>query len=132
MLIPAIGFQGNCNDVIAFYQEILGAQVKSISHYKDAPADSEKPSTPPDFVVGSEVIIDGQSVMMFDDDESRPVNGYFYFSLTKDTVEEVTTIFNKLVEGGKIITPLAPVYWSSLFGIVEDKFGIAWMVMASN
>jgi len=132
MLIPTISFRGNCNDAIAFYKETLGAQIKSVSYYKDAPAGSEKQSTPPDFVVDSDVVIDGQTVMMFDDDESRPVNGCFYFSLSKDTVEEVRTIFNKLVEGGKIITPLAPVYWSPLFGIVEDRFGIAWMITTSN
>jgi len=132
MLIPAISFKGNCNNAIVFYQKTLGAQVKSITHYKDAPVGSEKPSTLPDFVVGSNIIIDGQSVMMFDDDESKPVNGCFYFDLTKDTTEEVTTIFNELAEDGRIITPLGPVYWSSLFGIVEDRFGVAWMITTSN
>jgi len=135
MIYPCISFQGNCNDAIAFYKEVLGAQVKSISHFKDTPADDAwamSVSLPPDFVADSEVIIDGQSVMMTDGGQSRPTAEYFSFCLTKDTAEEVKAIFNKLAETGKVSEPLAPVSWASLYGVVEDKFGITWMVMTSN
>ena len=133
MLTPAISFQGNCNDAIAFYQETLGAQVKSVAHFKDAPADCKKEmSLPPDFVMDSAIVIDGQSVMMTDGGESRPTSDYFSFCMTKDTAEEATAIFNKLAENGKIVEPLAPVFWASLYGVVEDKFGISWMIMTSS
>ena len=133
MLIPAVSFQGNCNDAIAFYQETLGARIKSIAYFKDAPADFRAGvSLPPDFVADSEIEIDGQTVMMTDGRESKPTGDYFSFCFVRDTAEEVTATFNKLAKGGKIVDPLAPVYWSSLYGVVEDKFGITWMVMTSK
>jgi len=133
MLMTAISFQGNCNEAITFYQETLGAQVKSIGHFKDAPADyRESVSLPSDFVTDSEIVIDGHSIMMTDGSESRFTPDYFSFCLVKDVADEVTTIFSKLADGGKIAEPLAPVFWASLYGVVEDKFGITWMVMTSK
>jgi len=133
MLSTVISFQGNCKDAIAFYQETLGAQVKSIEHLKNAPDDFEmKSSFPPDFVMHSEVIIDGQSIMMTDGGNSRPTSDYFSFCIIKDTAEEVTTIFNTFAASGKVVEPLAHVFWASLYGAVEDKFGVTWAVMTSN
>ena len=133
MLMTAISFQGNCKEAIEFYRETLGAQVKSIGYFKEAPADFQaQMSLPPDFVTDSEIVIDGHSVMMTDGAESRPTAAYFSFCLIKDTAEEVRTVFDKLAEGGKVVEQLAPVFWSSLYGTVEDKFGITWMVMTSN
>ena len=40
MLIPAISFQGNCENAIKFYQEALDAQIKSIVYASEAPVDS--------------------------------------------------------------------------------------------
>ena len=34
----------------------------------------------------------------------------------------------ELSEGGSVQMPLAPTFWSPLFGMCTDKFGVAWMV----
>jgi len=134
MLITAVSFKGNCNDAIAFYQKSLGAKVKSIAHFKDAPTTDWAigMDLPPDYVMDSEVIIDGQSVMMTDGATGIPTADFFSFCLIKDTEEQVREVFGKLADGGKIIEALAPVFWSSLYGVVEDKFGFCWMIMTSQ
>lgn len=134
MLIPAISFKGNCNEAIAFYQETLGAILKSIAHFKDAPTKdwADGMDLPPNFVMDSEVIIDGQLIMMTDGALDKPTADFFSFCLLKDTKEEVTEIFNKLAANGKIVEPLGAVFWSSLYGVVEDKFGFQWMIMTSQ
>ncbi len=67
MLIPAISFQGNCENAIKFYQEALDAQIKSIVYASEAPVDSGlDPEMSDDFVMDSEIIIDGQRIMMTD------------------------------------------------------------------
>ena len=38
-------------------------------------------------------------------------------------------IFLLFTEGGKGVEALAPVFWASMYGIVEDKFGVNWQVM---
>jgi len=41
---------------------------------------------------------------------------------------EAERVFTALSKGGKIEMPLAKTFWSPRFGMVEDKFGIGWMV----
>jgi PhnB protein len=45
--------------------------------------------------------------------------------------DKTEIIFNKLAEGGKITMPLEITFWNAKFGMLEDKFGIVWMVNCS-
>ena len=56
--------------------------------------------------------------------------GYKGFSLSvqaKD-VKEGEQLFNALAAGGKATMPYAATFWSAGFGMLEDKFGVPWMV----
>jgi PhnB protein len=52
--------------------------------------------------------------------------------IIKDTIAEVTALYNTLSDGGKVIEKLAPMFWTSMYGMVEDRFGICWQVMTSE
>ena len=134
MLTIAISFPGNCNEAISFYKEALGAEVKGIYHFKDAPENhGMDPSLPPDYVMHSEIVIEGSEMAMTDGVEKAPTGDNFSFMITKETEDEVTAIYNKLSEGGKVIEPLATTYWwASLYGSVEDRFGVHWAIMKSD
>ena len=41
MLITTISFQGNCDEALTFYKEALGAEVKDVAYFRDAPPNSE-------------------------------------------------------------------------------------------
>jgi len=127
MLTPTISFQGNCDEAIAFYKETLGAQVKDLSYYKDAPKEFVM-DVASNYVMHSEVQIFGAVITMTDGGKAPITDDYFSFVLTLDTAEEVTTAFNKLAEHGTVIMPLETQFWSSLCGDVQDKFGIYWHV----
>ena len=134
MFLPTIHFSGNCDEAISFYKELLGAEVKDIAYFKDAPKDSnmESLSLPPNFVMHSVISIHGSLVSMTDGAETKPTGNNFTFFITEDTVDKVTALYNKLLEGGKEIEALAPVFWAPMYGIVEDKFGVNWQVMTSD
>jgi len=134
MFLTTIHFPGNCDEAISFYKEVLGAEVKDIAYFKDAPkdADIESLSLPPNFVMHSVVSIHGSPISMTDGVETKPTGDNFTFFITADTVDEVTALYNKLLEGGKAVEPLAPVFWASMYGVVEDQFGINWQVMTSD
>ena len=133
MLIPSIGFQGNCDEAINYYKEVLGAEVKTINHFKDAPEDhGMEESLPPNFVMYSEVVLFGTTMVMADG-MKRPMKGEeenFWFTLSFDCPKETTSVFNKLADGGRVIEALAPQFWVSLSGDVVDRFGICWNVSA--
>jgi len=133
MLIPTIHFNGNCNEAITFYKEVLGLEVEEIAYFKDAPADSGMEETlPPDFVMHSQVKVFDTVISMTDGGEKRPNGDNFTFMILKETKEEVATLYNKLLEGGKEIVPLAPAFWASMYGMVEDKFGVTWQIMTKE
>jgi PhnB protein len=49
-------------------------------------------------------------------------------SITAESREEATNLFNGLSEGGTIEMPIADGPWGAYFGMFTDKYGIQWMV----
>ena len=47
-------------------------------------------------------------------------------------VAEAKRVFEALAEGGKITLPLAPTFYSPMFGMCIDRFGTPWMVSAES
>ena len=133
MLIPAISFPGNCDEAIAFYKEAIGAEAREIAYFKDAPPNSGMDeSLPPNFVMHSEIAIFGTLVTMTDGAENRPTGDNYSFMISLNSAKEVTTVFNKLADGGQVTQPLASQWWASLCGEVSDRFGVTWYVMTSS
>ena len=129
MLIPSIHFPGTCDEAIAYYKEAVGAEVKGIAYFRDAPPDSGMDqSLPPNFVMHSEILMFGTPITMTDGAENPITGGNFTLMLSLNSAEEVTSVFNKLADGGKVIEALAPQFWSSLCGDVEDRFGVNWHI----
>jgi len=127
MLIPTISFQGKCDEAITFYKEALGAEVKEVMYYKDAPAEFVM-DVPPDFVMHSKIEVFGTAITMTDGATAPLAGDYFSLMLMFNSTEEVSAAFDKLAEGGNVVTPLAQQFWAELCGDVEDKFGIHWHI----
>jgi PhnB protein len=49
-------------------------------------------------------------------------------SLTLPDEAAVERAFAALSNGGKVTMPLGKTFWSPRFGMLEDKFGVCWMV----
>lgn len=47
-------------------------------------------------------------------------------------VKEVQNVFARLAEGGTIEMPLAKTFFSPLYGMVTDKYGITWQIDAET
>jgi PhnB protein len=55
----------------------------------------------------------------------------FSLSLTVATSAEADRVFAALAEGGQVKMPLTKTFWSPRFGMVADRFGVAWMIMVA-
>ena len=108
--------------------------MKDIAYFEGAKKDSNMESLllSPNFVMHSVVSIHGSQVSMTDGVETKPTGDNFTFFITADTVDEVTALYDKLLEGGKVVEALAPAFWASVYGVVEDQFGVNWQVMTSD
>ena len=57
----------------------------------------------------------------------RPIGG-FDISIDLPDEAEVRRLFTALSEGGTVRLPLGPTFWTPLFGMCTDKFGVHWML----
>jgi PhnB protein len=58
----------------------------------------------------------------------KPVFQGFSLSLTLKDEAEAARIFAALTEGGQVQMPLGKTFFSPSFGMLTDRFGVAWMV----
>jgi PhnB protein len=131
---PYLNFDGRCEEAIEFYRSKLGAEVEMISRFKDAPTPPAVGMVAP----GSENKIMhasfkiGESTIMASDCGCQGKAKFEGFSLSlivKD-VAAANKLFNALSEGGEVKMPQAKTFFASSFGVVVDKFGVSWMVLA--
>jgi PhnB protein len=72
----------------------------------------------------------GSMTLMGCDDprnSEAPIGG-FQISVADSSSDEVERLFDELKAGGSVQMPLGPTFWSPLFGMCTDKFGVGWMV----
>ena len=132
---PYLFFNGTCEAAVEFYKKAIGARVDAVMRYKDSPDPQAKQMCPPgsdDKVMHTSLWV-GESMIMASDScgPSASSMGGFSLSLSASTVPEVTRLFNALADGGKVTMPLTKTFWSESFGMLVDKFGVAWMVMVT-
>lgn len=126
---PYVMFEGRCEEALAFYAQALGAQTRLLMRYKDSP--DPPADLPGDKVMHAELRI-GDTTFMASDGLAcgRPVFQGIALTLSVATEAEARSRFSALADGGTVVTPLAKTFFSPAFGMVNDRFGVAWMVVA--
>jgi hypothetical protein len=54
----------------------------------------------------------------------------FGLSIAAKSAAQAASLFAALGEGGQVRVPLGPTFFSPSFGMVADRFGVIWMVIA--
>jgi len=49
-----------------------------------------------------------------------------------ESIHETNELWNKLMEGGKVLMPIDKYPWSERYGWVKDKYGVTWQVMVDG
>lgn len=129
---PYLFFNGRCEEALEFYRKHLGASVDFLMRYKESPEPPKPGMVPPGFenkVMHTTFRI-GASTLMASDGCSteKPNFDGFSLSLAVSNEAEANRAFAALSDGGEVRMPLMKTFWSPCFGMVEDKFGIGWMV----
>ena len=131
---PYLFFEGRCEEALQYYSRHLGAKVEMLMRYKDSP---EPPppgmNTPADKVMHASVRI-GDTVVLASDGHcsGKAQFGGFSLSLTVPSDAEAKRIFNALADGGEVRMPLTSTFFASSFGMLTDRYGVAWMVYKPN
>ena len=125
---PYLLFLGNCKEAFEFYEKALGGRLDMMT-FGQSPDTSQIPAAMLNQVIHAR-LASGTGVIMGSD---CPPERYmrpqgFSVSVSSPDPAEVERIFNALVQGGQVHMALAQTFWSAKFGMLQDKYGIAWMV----
>jgi PhnB protein len=127
-LNPYLFFNGNAAAAIAFYESALGARPDGVMHWGDVPG-MDVPPGHEKRVMHSQLFL-GKGIVMVSDGgpgEDVPFGRNVRITLNYTDVAEMTERFDALAQGGEITMPLADTFWGATFGMLTDKFGVAWM-----
>ena len=132
---PYLSFNGRCDEAIAFYCATLGAEQVMLMRFRDAPVPLDPALVPPDMadkVMHARLRI-GESVLLLSDGGCSGEAGFQGFALTLTVPDEAVADrrFAALAEGGKVQMPLAKTFFSPRFGMLQDRFGVGWMVFVA-
>ena len=128
---PYLFFEGRTEEALEFYQGKLGAKVEFLMRYKDNPDPRHNPPNSGDKVMHCNFRI-GDTQVMASDGNCSGKPSFQGFSLTFNAADEADARrrFNALAEGGQVNLPLSETFFAKSFGMVADRFGLNWMVMA--
>ena len=131
---PYLFFNGKCEEALEFYRQAVGAEVEMMMRFKDSP----EPCTPPGGlpagyetrIMHANLRVGTTSFMASDGCSAEQPNFQgFSLALTVASEGEADGAFGALAAGGKVGMPLTRTFWSPRFGMVEDRYGVSWMVM---
>ena len=128
-VIPYLFFDGRAEEALDFYRDALGAEVEAIHRFKDSPDPTQIPPGASDKVMHVTFCI-GDTTIMASDGHCHGTPNFqgFSLSLNVKTEAEAERFFAALSDGGKVQMPLAKTFFSPRFGMVNDRFGVSWMV----
>ncbi|OGB29685.1 MAG: hypothetical protein A3F78_03895 [Burkholderiales bacterium RIFCSPLOWO2_12_FULL_61_40] len=134
-LEPYLFFNGRCEEAIAFYQEAIGTEVTFKMRMNEAPDPPPPGAIPAGFenkIMHANLRIGAMNLMVSDgNSDMQPSFKGFTLSLGVVDAAEAERSFNALAQGGKVVMPLGKTFWSPCFGMLEDRFGVGWMVIVA-
>ncbi len=133
---PYLFFDGRCEEAVEFYRTKLGAEVQMLTRFKDSPQPHQPGMIPPgaeNKVMHTSLRIGDTTVMASDGRcQGQPSFQGFALSLTAANDAEADRWFAALGDGGQVQMPLAKTFFASRFGMLADRFGVSWMIIAGQ
>ena len=130
--IPYLFFNGRAQEAIDFYRTAIGTTEEQVMRFGDSP-EGGCPTENKDMVMHGQFKI-GDTMIFMSDGHGK---GELKFdgaalAINADSVEDANRIFNALGKGGNVTQPLIETFFAKTFGMVQDKFGMHWMLTVSK
>ena len=135
---PYLAFVGRTEEALAFYEKVLGAKVTFKMRFNESPEPCDPKMVPPgteNKIMHCEFRI-GESTLMATDGGCTEMTESKFQGITltirTKTSDEADRIFNQLGVGGQVQMPLMKTFFAEKFGMLQDRFGVGWMVIAAE
>jgi len=128
---PYLFFDGKCEEALDFYKGAIGAKVDMMMRFKEAPDQSQMQPNTSEKVMHAAFHVGSTQVLASDGHcAGKPSFQGFGLALNAKNDAEAEKLFAAVGNGGQVLQPLTKTFFASKFGMVADKFGIMWMVIA--
>jgi PhnB protein len=127
---PYLIFNGDCKAAFTFYAQALQGQIEMMMTFGESPAREHVPADLHNLIMRTRLLVGDQAIMGSDTTPDRPTDDMAgcSISLNVDSIAEAERVFNALKEDGSVQMPLEKTFWAARFGMLNDRFGVAWMV----
>ena len=129
--IAYLSFDGKCAEAFRFYEKALQGKIEAMIRAGDSPMAGEMPPEAADTIIHASLALeDGGNLYGGDCPGHMSYEGVKGVSMTLNypTVEDATRVYNALLEGGTVTMPLQPAFWAKAWGMLVDRFGVAWII----
>ncbi|MFC5406651.1 VOC family protein [Cohnella soli] len=118
-------YSSNAVEQANFYVQALGGEFQHRMTYGQVPGTDEAFK---DKIIHMSFVAAGVTFFIADTMHGTSGSSGYDLSLEFGSEEEASQAFANLSEDGKVIMPLEKQFWGSLFGRLEDRYGIKWQV----
>jgi PhnB protein len=129
-LNPSLAFNGNAEEALELYRDALGGDLE-IHRFAGSPAAAQAPAEWQSKVLYGALRTNAGVIAGMDAPPTcheLHVGNNFSIAIQAETDDDASSIFSKLSAGGNVIMPLEKTFFAEKFGMLEDKFGIRWMI----
>lgn len=133
---PYLFFNGRCEEALRFYEHAFEAKIETVARFRQSPAPPPEELLPEgwlDKVMHASFLIGDARVMISDGNTDEPAQFRgFALNVNFASEDEARRAFERLSDGGRVDMPIGPTFYAACFGMVTDRFGVQWMVMAPS
>ena len=123
---PYLNFNGNCEEAINFYKDILGGEILFMQRYGESPM---KGMGDDNSVMHCTLKVGDTHIMGSDCPPGQPstVGSNISLAIGSNDAAGAEAMFQKMAEGGNVTMPMQETFWAERFGMLTDKYGVSWM-----
>ena len=134
-VITSLNFFGNTEAAIDHYRTALGAEILFLMRFRDAPDELKAGPDMDDLIFHATFRIRNTVIMASDVgyEKGIPKPGFsgFALALRMQSFDQARRAFDELAAGGRILMALSESELTSWYGMVVDRFGISWKIIAA-
>jgi PhnB protein len=119
-------FQGNCSEVMQFYQKSLGGHL-TLQTVEESPMAGQWPKELQKNILHAELTKDDLIILGSDMGSEEIVRGSnISLAVVCSSEAEINRFFSNLSQGGKVTHPLHK-FFDGTIGALTDKYGTNWL-----
>lgn len=126
-ILPFLYFNGNCQEALDFYSTVFKVPILERVTYREA--EMEVDAHQKNYIMNATMAFGDMTISATDVVDNHPLTRGNTISiwLEIESEEAIKSIYEEFIDRNcKVITPLEPTFWGSIYAKVQDPFDYVW------